>query len=233
MQDDPAAVVNFRARSLNHLGELLSLANHAATNAARSLRRSEGDELHGPIGADDVQKALRLVAIVARRMGTVRQFLAKLPVTDGPQDRVHGTFDAELASGLLLESAVFQQRAGWTRQALSKAVLARRIFFAEVGGVRAYPAFYLDSRYRRKDLEAITKLLGDLSGGSKWLFFTTPKGSLAVSKSAKSLAGRTMPPAQPRADTTPTTGRPRTPLQALEDGDIEFVKRVASGHSAR
>ncbi len=41
-----------------------------------------------------------------------------------------------------------------------------------------YPAFYVDPRFDRKQLAAITKLLGRLPGGGKWTFFTGAKGSL-------------------------------------------------------
>ena len=151
-------------------------------------------------------------------------------------DKVQSTFDDLLARGELLESAEFQEQARWTRQALSRAVLAGRVFYLEVGGgIRAYPAFYLDPRYSRKDVESVTKLLGDISGGAKWLFFTTPKGSLASPNGASAEARA---PNKPR--TKPTSGAnhqlaggPRTPLRALEDGDVELVKRSAKAYAAR
>jgi hypothetical protein len=161
-----------------------------------------------------------MVERVTRRMGAIKKLLESASGLQIPQNRVQANFDEELATGQLLESGTFQKQAGWTRQALSKAVNARRVFFLEVQGVRAYPAFYLDLRYNRKDLEAVTRLLGDLSGGSKWSFFTTPKGSLAR-------------PAVEGTSRTAAAGAPRTPLQALEDGDVELVKNAAAGHAHR
>jgi hypothetical protein len=107
-----------------------------------------------------------MVERVTRRMGAIKKLLESASGLQIPQNRVQANFDEELATGQLLESGTFQKQAGWTRQALSKAVNARRVFFLEVQGVRAYPAFYLDLRYNRKDLEAVTRLLGDLSGVS-------------------------------------------------------------------
>jgi len=169
----------------------------------------------------EVQEAFRLVDSVTRKMGTIRQNLVKASRTEAPQNTVQSTFEALLASGELLESSRFQEQAGWTRQALSKAVLAGRVFYLEVGAKRAYPAFYLDLRYNRKNLEAVTKLLGGLSGGSKWLFFTTPKASLARSD------------AEPRARRAPAASQARTPLQAMEHGDLDRVKRTATGYAER
>ncbi len=59
----------------------------------------------------------------------------------------------------LLESAAFATRLGCTRQALGKALAARRVFFVEHQGTRYFPAFYADKRYDRRHLGAITKLL--------------------------------------------------------------------------
>jgi hypothetical protein len=117
--------------------------------------------------------------------------------------------DTLLAKGELLDSLAFQVGAQFTRQALSKAVKARRLFYLEVGGVQAYPAFYLDRGLERKQIEAISKLLGDLSGGSKWLFFTQRSGFLAL----------------------PETGEPQTPLDALRHGRFEKVKQAARGRA--
>lgn len=68
-----------------------------------------------------------------------------------------------------------------------------------------------DGPYRREDLQRVIALLGDSSGGSKYLFLTLPKGSLAKQE----------------------TGTPRTPLEALKDGDFDAVMRAAHGFSER
>lgn len=125
------------------------------------------------------------------------------------RNTMEASFNAALQQGVLIDSAGFQAACQQTPEAISEGVLAGRIFCVELDGVRAYPSFYLDSRYDRKQLEAVTKLLGDLSGASKLQFFSTPKGSLSL------------------------PDRLRTPLQAIEDGDIELVKRSALGFLQR
>ena len=131
------------------------------------------------------------------------------PLLDAPRDAVRESFERLLAQGELLEGAEFLARTGITRQALSKAIGAQRLFYVQVDGRHAYPAFYADHTLQRRQVETISKLLGEIGGGSKWLFFTSAKGSLASLES----------------------GQARSPLQALRDGDFERVKRAAAGYS--
>lgn len=165
--------------------------------------------------------ACKRVDRVTRQIRAIRRALVKVSRTDAPQNKVQSTFEALLARGELLESSRFREQVGWTRRALGNAVLAGRVFYLVVKGIRAYPAFYLDPRYTRKDVETVTKLLGDLSGGAKWLFFTTPKASLAR-LDAERPAGQAL-----------STRQARTPLRALEDGDLDRVKRAAIGYATR
>jgi hypothetical protein len=155
-----------------------------------------------------------------------------------PQNLVQCTFDALIKSGELLTTDAFLQRMDWTRETASRAVASHHLFRIEVGGVSAYPAFYLDTRYDRRELESVIALLGDLPGGSKWLFFTKPKASLSAP-----LAGS--PTARARAGEAPTwpvptegvyigpSGEPRTPLQALEAGELLRVRRTAAAYAQR
>jgi hypothetical protein len=99
----------------------------------------------------------------------------------------------------LLDSSNFTKRLNWTRQALSKALRANRVFFLEVRGDRYFPAFFTDPRHERRHLEVVSRMLGDVPGGGKWLFFTTPKGSLSG----------------------------LTPIQALDKGQLVAVKAAA------
>jgi len=99
----------------------------------------------------------------------------------------------------LLNPSDFTKRLNWTRQALSKALRANRVFFVEARGDRYFPAFFTDPRHERRHLEAVSRMLGDVPGGGKWLFFTTPKGSLSG----------------------------LTPLQALDKGQLVAVKAAA------
>ena len=92
-----------------------------------------------------------------------------------------------------------------TRQALSKAVLANRVFSLDVGGVQYYPAFFADSSLDKRKLERVCKTLGDLPGWEKWRFFTAPKNSLGK----------------------------RTPIEALKAGMYQEVQRAAAGFAER
>jgi len=83
-----------------------------------------------------------------------------------------------VAKKQVITAADLMDRLDFTRQALSKAVLARRFFTVDVGANRMYPAFFADPNLDRRKLERIAKDLGELPGWSKWVFFTTPKASL-------------------------------------------------------
>ncbi|MFT7773258.1 hypothetical protein [Roseateles sp.] len=119
-----------------------------------------------------------------------------------------------LAAGELLDAAQFCQRAGWSPDQVDTAVAEKRLFYVEKGRLRGYPAFFLDASLDRAQLEAVSQLLGQASGGTKWQFFVTPRGSLA-------LPGKTID------GVLTEDGRPRTPLQALRDSDGELVMRAA------
>ena len=99
----------------------------------------------------------------------------------------------------LLDSSHFTKRLNWTRRAFRKALRANRVFFLEARGDRYFPAFFTDPRHERRHLEAVSRMLGDVPGGGKWLFFTTPKGSLSG----------------------------LTPIQALDKGQLVAVKAAA------
>jgi hypothetical protein len=80
--------------------------------------------------------------------------------------------------GILTDSTQLCANLGWTRQSLSKALKAHRIFFIEQAGVRLYPAFFADQKFERGHLEAVSKAMGALPGGSKLQFFLSHRGSL-------------------------------------------------------
>lgn len=105
----------------------------------------------------------------------------------------------------LMNPTEFASRLCWSRQALSKALQARRVFFVELNGSRYYPAFFADPNYERRHLEALCKLLGDLPGGAKLQFMFAPKGSLDG----------------------------LTPLEALAKGQIAAAKSAATGFAQR
>lgn len=120
----------------------------------------------------------------------------------------------------LLQIAEFSQRAGMTSMEVAAAVQEHRLFLLTLGDEALIPAFFLSDRFDREQLESISTILADLSAVSKWLFFTTPRGSLAM-------------PGNLLNGLLVTDGEPRTPLQALEDGEFEAVKRCAESVASR
>jgi len=107
--------------------------------------------------------------------------------------------------GQLVSPAAFAEGLHFTRQALSKALKARRVFYVDVQGRRHFPAFFLDGRYERRQLEDVCRALGDLPGASKLQFFLTRKASLQGA----------------------------TPLDALASGQFARVRAAAAGFAER
>lgn len=175
--------------------------------AAREVQNMSPKTLLGVLEKDPEAPArsaalVKEVGDLERSMQQIRQQLERAianstAANDGPEH----TLQALIAKRELLDPAAFAESLGWTRQALSKALAANRVFFVEHGRTRYYPAFYADSRYERRQLEAVTKLLGHLPGGAKLQFFLNPRGSLSKA----------------------------TPLQALARGQLAAVKRAAEG----
>ena len=128
-------------------------------------------------------------------------------------------FSQLLSEGAILSAAEFERRMGWSAEDVMQAERARRVFALESDNGKAYPAFYSDPRYALEQLEAITTALGSLPGGSKWIFFTTPKRSLAT-------PGRLTKNGRAQ-------GTARTPLQALAQCDFEQARHTAVAHSER
>jgi hypothetical protein len=110
-----------------------------------------------------------------------------------------------IQQGELVPSGEFVERLGVTRQALSKAVAAHRLFYVEIGGDRYFPAFFLDLTYDRHQLEQVSKALGELPGASKLQFFRGKKASLGGF----------------------------SPLQALVKGEFTVVRNAAAGFAER
>lgn len=105
----------------------------------------------------------------------------------------------------LLDVEVFRASMGMSRRALANALATGGVFGVEIGGVVRYPAFYCDPRLQRRRLYAVSRRLGELTGGTKLAFLVTPKGSLAR----------------------------RTPLQAIAAGNMAAVLSAADGAAER
>lgn len=110
-----------------------------------------------------------------------------------------------VAAGDVVGSERIAELLGVTRQALSKAVGANRMFFIQVDGWRYYPRFFADPGLDRNKLEECCRALQDLPGGEKWTFFKLPKGSLDGA----------------------------TPLDALKQGKYAQVLTAARGFAQR
>ena len=146
-------------------------------------------------------KALRVVAIRAPS-ALSRTHASESSKPDGTRaPLILDTTEAMINKRQLVTPVEFQHLMGWaSRQAVWKAAESHRVFYLTYKAERYFPAFYSDSRYDRKHLEAVTKVLGDLPGGSKLQFFLTRKGSLGG----------------------------ETPLQALAAGRVAKVSDVAA-----
>jgi hypothetical protein len=107
--------------------------------------------------------------------------------------------------GQLVAPAAFAEGLNFSRQALSKALKARRVFYVDVQGRRHFPAFFLDPRFERRQLEDVCRALGELPGASKLQFFLTRKASLQGA----------------------------TPLEALAAGQFARVRVAAQGFAER
>lgn len=173
----------------------------AAKRVAKMAPEHLLSEIERDAAVANAKNALEQIDRLERVIRRIREQLEQVPEPALDFSAADRVTDEMIRKRELLESALFVSRLGWTRQALSKALAARRVFFVEHRGTRYFPAFYADKRYDRRHLEAITKLLGDLPGGAKLQFFRNPRAS--VSK--------------------------RTPLQALERGQLSDVKAAAEG----
>ncbi|AIP30679.1 hypothetical protein DR64_2413 [Paraburkholderia xenovorans LB400] len=110
-----------------------------------------------------------------------------------------------IANAKLLHKSHFCAAIGFTPQKVDKEVAAQRIFSVDIEDEPYFPAFFLVEQMRRKDLAKVVRTLGDLTGWSKWNFFTTPNGALDD----------------------------LTPLQALFYGDRKQVLRIAAEFAKR
>lgn len=149
--------------------------NAATKKSLKAATRSLGEAVRilGPIPKrESALKELKDVNVQAERIAV------PVSITRVASAKTDGHVAALVRRGLLSDSAPLCEKLGWTRQSLSKALKAQRIFFIEEGGTRLYPAFFADQRYERGHLEAVSKALGPLPGGAKLQFFLSHRGSL-------------------------------------------------------
>lgn len=105
----------------------------------------------------------------------------------------------------LVDEAEFRQSLNWSAGEVAKAVADGTVFVVLQGGQQLYPSFFADASLKRRQLFAVTRMLADLDGFTKWQFFVTGKGSLGG----------------------------LTPLAALRQGKLRQVKVTAEGFADR
>jgi hypothetical protein len=114
--------------------------------------------------------------------------------------------DKLIESGQLVTAEILAQMLSVTTKAISKALCDNRFFFVASRGVRNYfPAFFADPQYDRRQIEAVSKAMGDVPGSAKYAFFVTPKLTLDG----------------------------KTPLEALAEGQLHKVLDAAQGYIER
>jgi len=199
----PAAVLNERRRAASK-----SVAEPSSSHLLAKVRsmQAAGESIRSQLAqhAREQPAALRReVGKLARTVRRLHEELARSGAANEEFPEAAETARSMISKGDLLDSAAFAERMGWTKQVLSKALAAHRVFFLEVHGLRYFPAFYADRLQERRNLEAATKVLGDLPGSSKLQFFTNPRGSLSrltPLRSAPASCARTcelLPPVPP------------------------------------
>ena len=106
--------------------------------------------------------------------------------------------------GDLVPPVEFQKLMGWASlRTVWRATESRRIFYLPYEEECYFPTFFGIPAYDRKQVQAVTRVLGDLPGGAKLQFFVTRKGSLGG----------------------------LTPLQALAAGRFSKVTDIAAAFS--
>ena len=105
----------------------------------------------------------------------------------------------------LVSEDEFARSMGWSAGWVAKAVSAGTLFMVKQDGQQLYPSFFADATLKRRQLIAVTKMLKDLDGFTKWQIFVGGKGFLGGA----------------------------TPLEALRDGKLRQVKVAAEGFAER
>ena len=108
-----------------------------------------------------------------------------LPLADAPGDlrlppqrAIIAEMDAtpgQLEHFQLIDVVEFSRRMSRSSNQIAESINRNRVFFVECAGTRLFPEFFADRRYKRHHLYEVCAQLGDLPGGSKVQFFSTPK----------------------------------------------------------
>ncbi|RYD82251.1 MAG: hypothetical protein EOP84_09670 [Verrucomicrobiaceae bacterium] len=132
---------------------------------------------------------------------TSRASVQKAETLQELRQQARDALSALVKDGTLIPAKDFLAERRFTKQAMSKALGANRVFSLDVDGETYLPAFYIDPNHDVRKLEKVSKVLGDLPGASKLHFFMSGWGSLGG----------------------------KTPLEALAHGQLEAVMNTAHG----
>ena len=185
--------------------QLASAAEFVATASPATLLKAGVKSHSKPANSSELAAEL---ASLGEKINKIRGRLAandgKL-VSAGEREGAVAAMRKMVQEHALLDSGQFIERRNVTRQALSKALSANRVFYVELDGHRYFPGFFADTRLERKQVEQVSKALGDLPGASKLQFFLTKKASLGG----------------------------KTPIDALASGQYSRVRVAARGFLER
>jgi hypothetical protein len=174
--------INKKAKGIAHHQPLL------IKKSAKLYGRQELADVLGEL--EETVKALRVVVVRAGSTSGGSQ-ARRVDEPAAKPDGAHAALSTEalIKRKQLVTALEFQHLMGWTtRQAVSKAEKCHRVFYLSHEAERYFPVFYGDPAYDRKKLEDVTKVLGDLPGGSKLQFFLTRKGALGGDTPLQALA---------------------------------------------
>lgn len=80
---------------------------------------------------------------------------------------------------------------GRSADRIAEAVAGGSLFFVVRDGQRYFPSFFIGrTRQERRHLTEVMRLPDSVDGLAKWLFFTTPKGSLGAVTPLDAMGGR-------------------------------------------
>lgn len=185
--------------------QLASVAEVAVSVSPAALVQAGGKSHQNAPNARDLAAEL---AALSEKIEEIRGRLAatdKKLVSNKERESAVVAMKKMVQEEALVAPGSYVERRKVSRQALSKALGSRRIFYVEVEGQRYIPSFFLDAQLERRQVEEVSKALGELPGTSKLQFFTTKKASLSG----------------------------KTPLDALADGQYSRVRVAAQGFAER
>ena len=187
----------------------MAKSNHQGPTPASAVRLPKRQEEVEAAAVDaKVDEILRL----ARRRPTDAPLTTEESIRAGAeymrqaQQDAMSTLLAKIERKDFIPRDELRELLGVSDEWITDAVADNRLFFVlGPSEVHYFPSFYAGAIYHREALETVCQKLGDLSGASKYFFFTSKSTFL----------------------------RTRTPLKALSDGMLTEVLIAAEGFAER